>query len=60
MTKETNLGIDVATGWLDVALYPQEQSFRFANSVAGITELAGTIMLFNVVKIVLEATGGLG
>lgn len=57
--KETYVGIDVAMEWLDVALHPQGKSFRFANSVAGIADLAAMLAPFGIAKIVLEATGGL-
>lgn len=58
-SQATYVGIDVALEWLDVALHPQGQAFRVANSVAGIKEMTTILKAFSVNKIVLEATGGL-
>lgn len=64
MTKPDSIkpafaGIDVSMDWLDTALHPQGKSWRFANSVAGIAEMAAVLADFKIEKIVLEATGGL-
>jgi transposase len=53
------VGIDVAKSALDVAVRPTAQSFRVANTAAGIAELVQRLAQLVPTSIVLEATGGL-
>jgi transposase len=53
------VGIDVAKANLDVAVRPPGQSFRVANTQAGIADLVQCRAVLAPASIVLEATGGL-
>ncbi len=54
------VGIDVCKRWLDVHLRPQSQSFRVANTEAGIAELATHLTAPSEVgRVILESTGSL-
>ena len=53
------VGIDVCKRWLDVHLRPQTQSFRVANTEAGIAELVTHLSApSGVGRVILESTGG--
>ena len=53
------VGIDVAKGFLDVALRPAGTLARFANDASGIDELVAFVAAASPRLVVLEATGGL-
>lgn len=55
---ECFVGIDVSKAGLDVAVYPQGASMRFANSVTGIDALVERLAQLSPRLIVLEPTGG--
>jgi transposase len=51
-------GIDVAQGWLDVAIHGMGQPWRVTTDAEGIESLMGTLREQGVHLVVLEATGG--
>jgi transposase len=51
-------GIDVAQGWLDVAIHGLGQPWRVTADAEGIESLVGTLREQGVHLVVLEATGG--
>ena len=51
------VGIDVCKGWLDVYLHPIGHSLRVANDAAGLKRLKRELARYEVVLVVLEATG---
>jgi transposase len=53
------VGIDVAKGWLDVAVWPNHASVRVRNDEAGIRDLLKKLILLQPTQVVLEATGGI-
>jgi len=54
---ECYVGIDVATGHLDVAVHPDEQVWGAANDDRGIDEVVERLQSLNPSLVVLEATG---
>jgi transposase len=56
---ERFVGVDVAKGWLDVAVRPGGEAWRVANDAAGLAGLAGRLGALGPTLVVLEATGGL-
>ena len=54
----TAAGIDVSKAWLDVALWPEDDTARFANSPEGFTDLAAWLASHGVHRVGLEASGG--
>ena len=59
MTTLCVAGIDVSKARLDVFVLPQRISGTFNNGCEGIAALTGHLKQHNVVRVVLEATGGL-
>lgn len=51
------VGIDVSKAHLDVALLPEQMTFRVANDADGWAELIARITRYSVPTVVLEATG---
>ncbi len=51
------VGIDVAKNWLDVAIYPANVTFRFANTKKGHKQLLASLATYQVGLVVCEATG---
>jgi transposase len=52
-------GIDVAKGWLDVAIGPDGAPWRVANDATGLAALVGRLGAAGPEPVVLEASGGL-
>ncbi len=54
------VGIDVSKAWWDIAVLPSGESWRMANSAAGLDELLHQLKGLNgeMVRIVVESTGG--
>jgi transposase len=53
------VGVDVSKNTLDVCIYPNNESFKFANSVMGINALLKKLSYYSVVEqIVCESSGG--
>ncbi|HEY4113339.1 MAG TPA: IS110 family transposase [Rhizomicrobium sp.] len=59
MTALSVAGIDVSKARLDVFVLPQRISSTFDNRGEGIAALIGQLQQHNVMRVVLEATGGL-
>jgi transposase len=53
------IGIDVSQDNLDIAIHPQNSTFRVTNDLAGRAELVLKLAAYEIEGIVLEATGGL-
>jgi transposase len=53
------IGIDVSQDNLDIAIYPQNSTFRVTNDASGRAELVLKLAAYEIEGIVLEATGGL-
>jgi transposase len=53
------IGIDVSQENLDIAIYPQNSTFRVTNDGSGRAELVLKLAAYEIEGIVLEATGGL-
>jgi transposase len=53
------IGIDVCTDYLDIAIHPEDKTFRLANDASGQAELVQKLSSYQVEGIVLEATGGI-
>lgn len=53
-----NWGIDVSKQWLDVAVWPENRTWRCANTPAGWEQLIAQATEQRPARIVLEATGG--
>jgi transposase len=53
------MGIDVSQDNLDIAIHPQNSTFRVTNDLAGRAELVLKLAAYEIEGIVLEATGGL-
>jgi transposase len=53
------IGIDVSQDNLDIAIYPQNSTFRVTNDIKGRAELVLKLAAQEIAGIVLEATGGL-
>ena len=59
MTEEkVYVGIDVSKTWLDIAVYPTEESWRIENTEQGIGKLIQSLGVLALERIVVEATGG--
>lgn len=56
--EKVYVGIDVSKAWLDVAVEPQEVSWRVENSRASIAKLTRQLVEMHPTMIVVEATGG--
>jgi Transposase len=54
---KSSVGIDVSKCWLDICVLPAEQRLRVLNSCAGIRQLKRWLERFDIVLIVIEATG---
>jgi len=52
------VGIDVSKAWLDIAVEPQEETWRSENSDTGILELVKRLTVLEPKCVVVEATGG--
>lgn len=52
-------GIDVSQDHLDIAIYPQNSTWRVTNDEQGRAELVSKLAAYDIAGIVLEATGGL-
>jgi transposase len=61
MSEQHNqwIGIDVCTDYLDIAIHPEDKTFRLANDASGQAELVQRLSNYQVEGIVLEATGGI-
>jgi transposase len=57
-TNGNFMGIDVGKTWLDVAVWNQEEAWRFRNDENGVEELLILVTRLEPKLIVLEATGG--
>jgi transposase len=53
------VGIDVSQDNLDIAIYPQNSTWRVTNDEVGRAELVSKLAAHQIAGIVLEATGGL-
>jgi transposase len=53
------IGIDVSQDNLDIAIYPQNITWRVTNDAAGRAELVHKLAAYDIAGVVLEATGGL-
>lgn len=53
------IGIDVCTDYLDIAIHPEDKTFRLTNDASGQAELVQQLSNYQVEGIVLEATGGI-
>ncbi len=51
-------GVDVAKGWLDVAVEGERSVSRHANTAAGIADLIDRLRAAGVGRVGLEASGG--
>ena len=51
-------GIDVSKKWLDVAIQPNDRTWRVQNDMEGITTLTQELKAIGPQRIVVEATGG--
>lgn len=58
--KEITVGVDVGKLFLDIALYPSLESYRFSNDEKGIKQAIAKLKSHRPKRIVLEATGCLG
>lgn len=54
---QSNVGIDVCEGWLDVHILPAGEAFRMANTSQGHRQLKRRLKRFDIGLIVIEATG---
>jgi transposase len=59
MQNHISIGIDVSEDTLDIWIHPLNKYNQFNNNQQGIKELISTIQSYNIIKIVVEATGGL-
>jgi transposase len=59
MDGTVSVGIDVSKHWLDVAVEPEAERWRFDNDAAGHEALVEHLGSQTIERIVLEATGGL-
>jgi transposase len=53
------VGIDVSQDNLDIAIHPQNSTWRVTNDLSGTAELVSKLAAHQIAGIVLEATGGL-
>jgi transposase len=60
MKKITNffVGVDVSKSWLDVHIYPKNESLHFDNSTIGIEKLLKILSNHTIEQIVCESSGG--
>jgi transposase len=60
MEKITNffVGVDVSKYWLDVHIYPKNESFKFDNSTVGINKLLKILSYYTIEQVVCESSGG--
>lgn len=60
MTKTSTVcaGIDIAKGWLDIALAPETESLRVTNDPAGLEHLVAWLTERGVERVGMEASGG--
>jgi transposase len=56
-TVAQNVGLDIAKDTLDVAIHPEGESFRIANTPEGHRALIKRLKGFEIARIVFEATG---
>ena len=54
---KSNVGIDVSKDWLDVHALPADERLRVPNTCQGVRQLKRWLMRFDVVLVVVEATG---
>ena len=54
---KSSVGIDVSKYWLDVHVLPADKSLRVANSCAGIRQLKRWLLHYDLMLVVIEATG---
>ncbi len=57
--EETYIGIDVSKDFLDVAVIPSKEEWRYSNDEVGIGKLVTRVKKLASALIVLEPTGGL-
>jgi transposase len=57
MDPETVVGVDASKDYLDIALHPQREHWRYPNNAKGLTALMARLHPFQPVRVILEATG---
>ncbi len=57
--QDSYVGVDVSQDYLDVAVRPGGQTYRYVNGEAGIAELCAELKKLETGLVVLEATGGM-